>query len=207
MKREVPLVIAGATGLLMLIEYFFKAPLAVQAAKELQNWVIIVAAFALGLAAINLAISHFKVVASKKPGAEHSLLLLVTMVFTTISGIFFGTGSRGFAFVFDGIIVPAASAFYAMACFHVASAAYRAFRAHNAYAVALLVTGVILMLARAPIGEAAIPGLPRVANWIMQVVNLAGMRGIMISSAIGVVCVGARVLLGIDRSHLSVGQD
>ena len=109
--------------------------------------------------------------------------------------------------MFDSIILPAAAAFYAMACFHVASAAYRAFRAHNAHAAALLVTGVLLMLAKAPIGEYWFPGLPKVTNWIMQVVNLAGMRGIMISSAIGVVCVSARILLGIDRSHLGIGQE
>lgn len=207
MKREVPLFLAGITGILMIVEYFFKIPVVSTAAKEMQNWVIIVAAFALALAAINLAINHSRIISGKKPGAVHSALLLITMVFTTVCGVFFGADSAGFKFVFDAIIAPAASAFYAMACFHVASAAYRAFRAHNAHAFALLLTGVLLMLGRAPIGEVMFPGLPKVTNWIMKVVNLAGMRGIMISSAIGVVCVGARILLGIDRSHLGVGKD
>ena len=207
MKRELPLLLAGIMGLLMIVEYFFKAPAVTTMASEMQNWVIIVAAFALALAAINLAISHTRNIALKRPGSVHSVFLLVTMAFTAGSGIFLGTGSGGFKFVFDTIIVPAASAFYAMACFHVASAAYRAFRAQNAHALALLLTGVLLMLGRAPLGEAMFPWLPKINNWIMQVVNLAGMRGIMISSAIGMVCVSARILLGIDRSHLGLGKD
>lgn len=207
LKREIPILLAGLMGLLMVVEYFFDIPAIAATAQEMQNWVIIVAAFALALAAINLSINHTRAIAGKKPGAIHSVLLLVTMAFTTVSGIFFGSDSAGFSFVFDSVIVPAASAFYAMAAFHVASAAYRAFRAHNAHAAALLITGGLLMLAKAPIGEYMFPGLPKVTNWIMQVINLAGMRGIMISSAVGVVCVSARILLGIDRSHLGVGKD
>lgn len=207
MKREVPVLLAGVMGLIMVLDYFFKIPALNTTAVELQNWVIIVAAFALALAAINLGISHTRVIAGKKPGAAHSAMLLITMIFTTVAGIFFGMDSGGFKFVFDGIIVPAASAFYAMAAFHVASAAYRAFRAHNAYAAALLITGLALMIAKAPIGEYWFPWMPRITNWVMSIVNLAGMRGIMISSAIGVVCVSARILLGIDRSHLGLGKD
>lgn len=207
MKREVPILLAGIVGLVQIIDYFFEFQAIDVVAVELQNWVVVVSAFALALAAINLAISHTKRISSRKPGAFHSLLLLGTMVFTALTGIFVGMDTGGFKFVFDAIIDPAASAFYAMAAFHVASAAYRAFRAHNAHAAALLITGVMLMLAKAPIGEAWFPWMPSITNWIMSVVNLAGVRGIMISSAIGVVCVSARILLGIDRSHLGLGKD
>ncbi len=202
-----PIAISGLMGFIMILEYFLNVPAIASIAAGARDAVIIIAAFALALAAINLTINHTKNVASKKKGAEHSVLLLVTMAVTAISGVFFGTASPGFSFVFDAVIVPAASAFYAMACFHVASAAYRAFRAHNIHALALLVTGVILMIGRAPIGEAVFPWIPEVSSWIMSVINLAGMRGIMISSAIGMVSVGARILLGIDRSHLGLGTE
>lgn len=207
MKREVPILLAGIVGLIQIIEYFFESKAIDTVAVELQNWVVVVSAFSLALAAINLAINHTRKVSSKKPGAFDSVLLLGTMVFTAVAGILSGMDSGGFRFVFNAIIDPAASAFYAMAAFHVASAAYRAFRAHNAYAAALLVTGVMLMIAKAPIGEAWFPWMPKITNWIMSVLNLAGVRGIMISSAIGVICVSARILLGIDRSHLGLGKD
>jgi hypothetical protein len=194
-------------GLIQILDYFFKIDAVHAAALEMQNWVIIVSAFTLALAAINLSINHTRKIASKKPGALDSALLLITMVFTAVAGIFFTMDSAGFKFVFNAIIDPAASAFYAMAAFHVASAAYRAFRAHNAYAAALLVTGVAFMIAKAPIGEAWFPWMPKITTWIMSVVNLAGMRGIMIGSAVGMICVSARILLGIDRSHLGLGKD
>ena len=207
MKRELPILLAGIMGLIQIVDYFFKIPVLNTLAIDMQNWVVIISAFALALAAINLAINHSRKIAAKKPGSIDSTLLLVTMVFTAVTGIFVGMDKGGFKFVFDAIIDPAASAFYAMAAFHVASAAYRAFRAHNAYAAALLVTGVAFMIAKAPIGEAWFPWMPKITNWIMSVINLAGMRGIMISSAIGVVCVSVRILLGIDRSHLGLGKD
>lgn len=199
--------LAGIVGLIQIIEHFFDIGAVDTVAVELQNWVVVVSAFSLALAAINLAINHTRKISSRKPGAFDSMLLLGTMVFTAVAGIFSGMDTGGFKFVFNAIIDPAASAFYAMAAFHVASAAYRAFRAQNAYAAALLVTGVMLMIAKAPIGEAWFPWMPKITNWIMSVLNLAGVRGIMISSAIGVVCVSARILLGIDRSHLGLGKD
>ncbi len=207
MKREVPIVLAGIVGLIQILEHFFDFEAIAAVTVELQNWVIIVSAFSLALAAINLAIIHTQKISAKKAGAFDSALLLITMVFTAVAGIFWGMESSGFKFVFNAIIDPAASAFYAMAAFHVASAAYRAFRAHNAHAAALLITGVMVMIAKAPIGEAWFPWMPTITNWIMSVLNLAGVRGIMISSAIGMICVSARILLGIDRSHLGLGMD
>ncbi len=207
MKREVPILLAAIVGLIQILDYFFEGQTIDSIAVELQNWVVVVSAFALALAAINLAINHTRKVSSKKPGAFDSALLLVAMIFTAGAGILSGVDSGSFKFVFNAIIDPAASAFYAMAAFHVASAAYRAFRAQNAYAAALLVTGVMFMIAKAPIGEAWFPWMPRVTDWIMSVLNLSGVRGIMISSAIGVICVSARILLGIDRSHLGLGKD
>lgn len=89
-----------------------------------------------------------------------------------------------------------------MTAFHLASASYRAFRAKNLQAAVLLVSGVLVMLGNAPVGEVIWNRFPTISNWIMGVVNLAGSRGILISTAIGMVGVSLRILTGIDRSHL-----
>ena len=52
MKRELPLVITALVGLVMIVEYFFEIPGASTAAKEMQDWAIIVAAFALAVACL-----------------------------------------------------------------------------------------------------------------------------------------------------------
>ncbi|HHY17482.1 MAG TPA: hypothetical protein GX524_05345 [Firmicutes bacterium] len=207
MKRELPIIVSAIVGVLMVLEYFFNIPGLADGSKEMQNWAILIAAFALALAAINLALSHMRKVTDRKPDWIHSALLLISLVVTVIAGVFFGTGSKAFIFVFDNIITPCGSAFYAMACFHLFSAAYRAFRAQSGQAAALLITGSIVMLGRAPIGDVISPYLPALATWLMKVPNLAGMRAIMISTAVGMIGVSLRVLIGIDRTHLGISQD
>lgn len=206
MKRELPVAIAGLLGVLMLVDYFLNIKAAKTLSVEMQNWVIIIAALALALAALNLVINHSRRISRKDPDSLHSYLLIISLVLTVISGVFFGPSHVSFKFIFEAIINPLASAFYAMACFHLASATYRAFRAHNLQASALLITGMLVMLGRAPIGEVIWSKFPAISTWIMSVANLAGMRGIMISSAVGMIGVGLRVMVGIDRTHLGLGE-
>jgi len=191
----------------MIVEYFFEIPGTSIVAKEMQNWAIIVAAFALAVAAINLALIHARNISQKRPGWIHSVFLLASLIITTISGIFLGMDSGTYSFIFDNIITPCGAAFYAMACFHLFSAAYRAFRAKTPQAAALLITGVLVILGRAPIADMISSYLPSIADWIMQVPNLAGMRAITISAAVGMIGVSLRILVGIDRTHLGIGQE
>jgi hypothetical protein len=205
-KREVPVLISLVVGLILLGEFFLKIPAIATASGEIQNWGVIIAAFALALAAINLIRIHATRIARGGREAIHSTILVGGLAVTFISGVFLGTKSVSFDFIFQGIYTPLAAAFYAMTAFHLASASYRAFRAKNAQAAALLVTGMLLMLGRAPIGEVMWNRFPAIADWIMGVINLAGSRGIIISTSVGVTGVGLRVLLGIDRSHLGTGE-
>ncbi len=207
MRRTAPVVLTALLGILMLVEHFLDVPEARNLASEMQNWVIVVSAFALALAALNLTLTHARHIARKDSNLLNSWILVVALIVTAAAGIFGGLQGDLFTGIFDVIVNPLASAFYAMACFHVASAAYRAFRAQNAQAAAVLITGILLMLGKAPIGEVIWDKFPSIGSWIMAVPNMVGMRGIMISSALGMVGVGLRVLLGIDRSALGMSQE
>lgn len=202
MKRELPVLISVIIGAALIADYFFKIPWLQRAATEMQDWGLIVAAFALALAAVNLLRIHVNRITRWNRNSIHSLILVVAMLVTSFSGIVLGTKSKSFDFIFQAIYNPLAAAFYAMTAFHLASASYRAFRAKNAQAAALLIAGVLLMLGRAPVGEAIWSKFPVIADWITGVVNLAGSRGILISTAVGMVGVSLRVITGIDRSHL-----
>jgi hypothetical protein len=201
MRREVPVFLAGAVGVLMIIEYFFNVPTMRSWSTEIQNWAVIISAFALGLGAFGLARNHAARISQRKPDWINSVLLIVTLVVTIVSGVISRTNPT-FLFIFNSIITPLGSAFYAMVAFFVASSAYRAFRARSLEAVIFLVAGTIVMLGRAPIGEIIWKQFPVITEWIMKYPNLAGMRGFQIGVAVGVIGVGLRVLLGIDRSYL-----
>lgn len=204
MKRELPVFLTAITGLILLADYYFNIPALKPYASAMQNWGVIIAAFTLALAAANLIKIHtLRVSRGGRIGTVLPSLVLLTGLFVTIfSGIFLGRSSPSFSFIFNNMYTPLAAAFYAMTAFHLASASYRAFRARSAQAAVLLITGVLLMLGRAPIGETIWSRFPKIADWIMGVGNLAGSRGIMISIAVGVIGVSMRVLTGIDRAHL-----
>jgi len=201
MRRELPVFIAGAVGVLLILEYFFNVPALVRISNEIQNWVIVIAAFAMGLGAVGLVRNHARRVMDRRPDSYNSVLLIISVVVTAGAGIISRTNPT-FLFVFDYIITPLGAAFYAMVAFFVASSAYRAFRARSAEALLFLVAGAIVMLGRAPIGEVIWSQFPVITEWIMKYPNLAGMRGVQIGVAVGVIGVGIRVLLGIDRSYL-----
>lgn len=207
MKNILPIIIAAIVGFLLLADFFLDIPAIKGPAAEVQDWGVILAAFALALATINPIGFHIRQIGRKSKDRIHSLILIVGLLATAISGIFMGTDSAIFDFIFRSIYTSLAAAFYAMTAFHLASASYRAFRLKNPLSAALIVSGVLLMLGKAPIGENIWSGFPVIANWIMEVVNVAGSRGILISTAIGSIAMALRVLTGIDRSYLGSGSE
>ena len=58
MRRELPVLIAGLSGALMVAEYFFNVGILKTWGLEMQNWGVIIAAFDLGLAAVSRIRSH-----------------------------------------------------------------------------------------------------------------------------------------------------
>ncbi len=203
MKRELPIAVAFVVGLLMIVSFFFTSRPLSNAANTVQNWGVIVSAFALGLASVNLIQIHAKKIARGK-GLDwlYSGSLIVSMVGMALLGIIKGPTHKTYQFWFDALFVPGQATVYAMTGFFIASAAYRAFRVRNVDAAILLVSAAILMLANVPIGERLWAQLPAVGNWLMDIPNLAGQRGMLIGAGIGGIASGLRVLLGIERSYL-----
>jgi hypothetical protein len=98
---------------------------------------------------------------------------------------------------------------FAMLAFYVASASYRAFRARNFQATLLLVAAFLVLSGRVLFDELVFGFLPAdwkvlstVSDFIMNVLNTAGMRAILIGIALGIVSTSLRIILGIERSHL-----
>jgi hypothetical protein len=107
-----------------------------------------------------------------------------------------------FDFIFRHVFTPLQSTMFALLAFFVASAAYRAFRARTREATLLLLAASIVMLGRVPLGEGIWSGLGDIANWLLDVPNMAGQRAIMIGAALGAVSAGLRILFGLERSQL-----
>jgi hypothetical protein len=210
MKRTVPLVITFLTAFFLVVSFFIPHEPFGQLEQRLLVWFAIVSGFTMLLGVDSLFRAHLKRVIRSREGRWHSLALLVSLMVTLVVGIigFVRFGSpfhlqSPFMFVYTYAIVPLQGTMFALLAFYIASASYRAFRARNTVATLLLVSAVIVMLGRVPIGAAISQFFPVAQEWIMDVPQLAAKRGIQIGAALGAVSMSLRIMLGIERSYLS----
>lgn len=221
MRREIPLAITFIVGLAYVISYFIPHWPFDRFEAWFTDWFAIIAAFAIWLGAMNLMKISFVKIARRKSDWFLSVLIIVSFVTIVFFGFYEGyqglntdppSSFRDQGTAFDWLYVYVYSALsstmFALLAFFVASASYRAFRARNFEATLLLLAAFFVMLGRVPVGDLLTGWLPRDyqlsqwANWIMNVLNTAGQRAIMIGIALGLVSTSLRIILGLERSYL-----
>ncbi len=198
LRKTLPAIIACVCGVTVVVAYFFQIAPIQTFASHVLKWQSVVAVFALGLGGVNIVRLHTKNL-QKDPKNIYSIALLVTFVTTIVVGLAMGQTSPAYKFIFDYINVPTGSAIFSLLAFYIGTAAYRAFRAKNAEAAILLITGCIVMLGRVPIGAKILPFTAPATDWIMSVLNVGGQRGVMIAGAIGFIAVSLRIIVGLER--------
>src|SRR5262245_59933331 len=244
MTRRVALIltfIAGSLGLLAFffpivpvwpLNYWLKDANLEGASGRFNDWMIIVAGFALTLGVENVPITHSKKIARQDKGWMYSVVLLAGLLVMSAAGVLglfqdagIGKYSNGtstpFDWLFSKVFFPLQATMFALLAFFMASAAYRAFRIRSFQATLLLAAAVIVMLGRIPFGEMISPHLPAsvtgtpggeyllpwLTNWIMEKPNSASQSGIIIGAALGAAALSLRVILGLQTSHLGQGKE
>lgn len=213
MKREIPLFITAAVGLLMILSFFVPHHAVSVPADFLQQCAIIVVAFGYVLGGANTLKLNADTIYRRQPGWPYRLVLVVSLVATVAIGAAEGrdflTEHKISKWIYDQIYSPMSATMFALLAFYIASAAFRAFRIRTLEAGLLAVAALIVMLGRVPIGLVATGWLPHpvqlptLQEWIMEVPQNAAKRAILIGAALGVMATGLRVILGIERSYLS----
>lgn len=216
-KRLIATLIAGAAGVIVLIDFAGAINLTDQAARILVDWAALLAALALLVGLLSVAIGHFMRVLNKRPDWGYSLVLLLSMLLVVITGTLIGIvpnlgggvnivwipGSlieQPIRDVFRAFYQPLAGSFLALLAFFSLSAALRSLRRRTLDAVVIIVVAlVVLVLAAIPQAQALLgPGV----GWVSDYVALAGARGLLLGAALGAVVAGVRVLLGFDQPYL-----
>ena len=203
MRKEVPIALGFVAGAILIIANFFATQVLDTVKKELDQWYLIASAFAILVGMINLGRIHAAKISRKKEGWGFSIVVWAGMVGFVIFGLWRGSSSDPmFQWVYNTTISPMNATMYSILVFYISSAAYRAFRIRSKEAVVLMVSAIIIMLGRVTVGEIISPALPKLAAWIMDYPNTAGMRGITIGATLGGVSQALRILIGVERGHL-----
>lgn len=225
MRRTVPLAITLIVGTVLIVAEFVPHKPFGSLGDNFSMYFDIIAVFAFILGGGNLVRVHISKVNKKKADWQFSVVTLVGFGLVLAAGLFkIGNpgGMQGdvaaigslFNDLYKFIFTPLQASMFALLAFYVGSASYRAFRAKTVESTILLIAAFVILLGRTPFGLWLTGGftggweflqIPNLANWIMDVPNLAGQRAIMIGIALGVISMSLRIILGVERTYL--GQD
>jgi hypothetical protein len=205
MRRFVPVAVACLSGLIVLLGYWGDGELLGNAPNLLIEAAAFLASLALLMGAAHLAATHGRrALGDASQGAEarrgFSAVLAVALVVTFAVGVLL-PGSATLAWIFDHLYTPLQATMTALLAFFIVSGAYRAFRLGRAGAGVLLAASLFLLLAQLPISQRLSPYIPALRDWTLAVPVTAGVRGILLGAALGIVAATLRILTGIDRPH------
>lgn len=216
MRRGVPLGITFVTGILVVVAFFIPHRPLGGLQDRFLVWYAIVLGFTMILGTYSLVRAHATKVLRRREGWGYSLVLLLGLGLTLFVGVesLLSHGSivalgSSFMWLYTNAIVPLQATMFALLSFFIASAAYRAFKARSIDATLLLLAAGLVMLGRVPVGEALTKALPHsiqlpvVADWLMEIPQMAAKRGILIGTYLGAVAMSLRIIFGIERTYLA----
>ena len=164
-KRQLPILIVIVVGFLSLGGHFINnAPLKNFIDNDATQWYDIIAGFAIFLGSLNLLKLHLTRITRKTKNWQYSIFSVSGFLVMIIFGFLYHGSEVNwgqhldakdsyFYWMYWYIYQPLSTTMFALLAFFVASASYRAFRIRNYEATLLLISGVILMLGRVPIGS------------------------------------------------------
>jgi hypothetical protein len=164
------------------------------------EWASILFAFALLLGLLNLAQAHIRRIQQRHEDWSYSVILLATMGIVLLAGLS-GSTSTSLHWIFRHVITPLQATLLSLMVFFIASAAWRMFRMRSLGAFIMLVTAVIVLLGQMPLSERLGLEFSQLKQWVLDVPNLAGQRGILLGVALGTIVAGVRLLLGINHKQ------
>lgn len=201
MRKALAAIVATVAGLAILIDFFVEHPIVDAVGGILIDGALIIAGCALLLGLLNLLAVHGRRVQEREGDPMPSLALLLSLLVTLLLGLASGPGSTSFRWMFQYVYYPIQATIGSLLAFFVVTAAYRAFRLHTLEAVVLTVVSGIVLLAQIPGSEKLWAYLPPLREWVFSVPVTAGMRGIIMGTALGTITTGLRLLFWVDQPY------
>ena len=199
-KRILPTVIAISAGLLVLLGTLFPNTPLYQVRFLLIQWAILIGVFAFIVAFLHFTrvhLSHLSRVRSDTLGSLAAVAAALTAFMLVVLPIQ-GPSGEWTQFLLNAIMIPGESALFALTAVALLLAAMRMLRKRRSFGALWFIIIVVTML----IGTVPyISFLGDVVAWIQRVPAMAGMRGLLLGVALGIVMAGVRMLGGASRPH------
>ncbi len=197
-------VVAGVSGLFVLLGYFIEIEIIVAMRLLLMRWAVLIAAWALILGIINILYVHFIKVRDMEPGWPYSILLMVALFVTIVFG-FISVDNEIMAMIFNYIHLPIETSLMALLAISLAVAGFRLVSQKRDWTSMVFVgTAFLVLLGTVPLplfSDEVIQEFTGLRNWLVQVLASGGARGILLGVALGAIVTGLRVLLAVDRPY------
>ena len=202
-RRQLPILLLTMTALLVIADYFLRIPGTGPMVTDLQNWGIVLAAFALGFGAVNLFYVHTRHISRRTPGQwPYSIWLLCMMALFAVVGVFLKPTGPEYSWLYNSSFFALSATIYSSTGFYLASGCYRSLRARNSEAAILMIAGLIVLLKNAPAVAVGVPILVLMENWLSSVPTTSAMRGIMMGGSLGAMALGIRTMIGRETGFL-----
>lgn len=194
-------VFAIASGVIVLLGYFFPIAELDQLRLQLIDWAVMIAGMAVLIGIGNLIAVQWEKIRTRQKGSLYGVLLILSLGITLGLGLLLGPNDPFMRLAVDAVIIPVEASLMAILAVTLIYASIRLFRRRvDVTTVLFLLTAVLFLLAVMPTPFGAIPG-----DWIITqfggMLSRGGARGLLLGIALGTLLTGLRVLLGIDRPY------
>lgn len=211
-KRQIPLALTFIVGMIVTFDWFIKWEPLQGLTTTIMNFQIIMVAFMMGFAGVNLVILHTRRIQrnmsdNKMFEVVLSVVLLACLFIWTAVGIGLGRNSDTYSWLFTTFNQPLGATAYAATLFYLASATYRVLRVRSAETGVLLLVALITILANIPLITTYLPIITDVRTWIADYLVKFSYRSITIGVGLGGILMGVRTLLAMETGYLGAVEE
>jgi hypothetical protein len=202
--RILAVVLAIASGLIVLLGYFYPAEPLLQLRSQLTNWAIVLAGTAVLIGIYNLIVVQMEKIRTRQKGAAYGGLLVLSLILTFALGLVVGPSDLIVSTIVNAVVVPVEASLMAILAVTLIYASIRLLRRR-----ADLMSVVFLLVAVLFLFSTTIPMLlgnmgDQIGQMILQVTGMfsrGGARGLLIGISLGTLLTGLRVIFGVDRPY------
>jgi hypothetical protein len=204
--NSIAMILRSLVIIIMVIAYFINIEPITKISGDIPNWTVIIAGFALGVGAISVLSLHLKNIIKRTPNAPYSLILIIGFVIMSVSGLLLGEIGLSpiYTWAYTYLFLPINNTIMTLLAFYIFTAAVRVFRIRNIEASLLLVSSFLVLLGNMPMSSSIWVGFEPIRFWIMNIINAAAYRGIVIGTGIGLLIMGIRFILGIEKGAVGM---